>query len=207
MLLTSSLSSGGTDHHWEGWLIEGSFIGLGLGLAGALPLYLRRRWAAGFTGRLDRLTPAADAWLRPAGRLTLAATSGALLLAVTAIFWAAGGQLGLRHPEARDYEWRLQLATVALWSVVGAWGAWSLRRGRPSTWPVWLPVTLTWLASGYLFAWSVWKLPFTAYLAVVSSPTHWPEQLGIAAAENVVGAVTGVILLLLVLRVAGNRVR
>jgi hypothetical protein len=37
---------------WEGMLIQAGFIGMGLGLAVALPAYFRRRWPVATSGRV-----------------------------------------------------------------------------------------------------------------------------------------------------------
>lgn len=186
---------------WEASLIQLSFLGMGIGLAVALPLYLRGRWPAAFVGRVR--PGAAAAAPEPVHRSWPAVTAlvATTVLGVTNLYWAAGGTLGLRHPSARILEWQLQAGNFGIWSIVGAGSIWVLVRARHAALPVWIPVSLGWLASGFLVAWSCWKLPFALYLAVASpADTVWPENLAVAAVHNVLGVVAGTTLLTVLLR-------
>jgi hypothetical protein len=185
---------------WEGPLIEVSFLGLGLGLAIALPFYLQRRWPAAFAGRVGR--GAANAG--PSGahkpRAAMLAVLGAVAVGVLNLHWAAAGTIGLRHPDARELGWYLQVGNAGIWSLAGAWGVWVLLRAR-SAMPLWIPVSVSWLASGFLVAWGCWKLPFVLYLSVGSKvSTVWPEQLGVAAAQFLLSVAVGTAILITVLR-------
>ncbi len=208
MLLDTLLSTGGatsgpessTMPSWEGPLIEVSFLGMGLGLAISLPFYLRGRWPAGFAGRVRR----GDASVGPSEayqpRLAILAVLGAVLVGVLNLVWAVGGTIGLRHPGARELDWYLQAGNSGIWSLAGAWGVWVLLRAR-SAMPLWIPVTVSWLASGFLVAWGCWKLPFELYLSAGSEvSTVWPEQLGVAAAQSLLSIAAGTAILRTVLR-------
>jgi hypothetical protein len=47
-----------------------------------------------------------------------------------------------------------------------------------------------------LFAWSAWKLPFTAYLATTpDAEAQWPEDLTVVAVRLAVGVVAGLLVL------------
>jgi hypothetical protein len=180
---------------WEASLIQISFIGMGVGLAVALPLYLRARWPAALTGRVaDSL---ASGVLRP-GPVMLA-LAGSLLAGVLDLFWAAGGTAGLRFPAAREPAWHLQAANAGIWSFAGAWGVWVIARARSAV-PLWIPVSASWLASGFLVAWGGWKLPFAVYQAAdPGAGTVWPEQLGVASARFMLGILAGAAMLVTLL--------
>jgi hypothetical protein len=67
--------------------------------------------------------------------------------------------------------------------------------------PLWIPVSASWLASGFLVAWSCWKLPFAVYQAVEpEAGTVWPEQLGVASVHFLLSIVAGAAMLKTVLR-------
>ena len=148
---------GGSMPDWEAALIQAGFVGMGLGLAVALPAYFRRRWPAHLSGRLGdrRLPPGMAVW-------SIAAAAG---LAVVWTYWVVGGDLGLVHPDERVATWRVLNALYAAWALAAAAAVWCLMTGRPAHWPRWVPMTVAWLGSGSLFAWSAWKLPLMLYVA------------------------------------------
>lgn len=182
---------------WEASLIQFSFFGMGLGLAVALPLYLRHRWPAAFAGRVARAETAMG--LAEACRLG-AVMAGAAVIGVLQLYWAVGGKIGLQHPDARELAWYLQVGNSGLWSLAGAWGVWVIARGRPAM-PLWIPVAASWLASGFLVAWSCWKTPFAIHQAVGSNvEVVWPEHLGVASAQFLLSIVVGIAILTTVVR-------
>jgi hypothetical protein len=190
---------------WEGPLIEVSFLGMGLGLAVAVPFYLRGRWPAAFAGTVRR----GDGQGGPAAanrpRVAILAVLAAVVVGVLNLAWAAGATIGLRHPDARELGWYLQTGNAGLWSLAGAWAVAVLLRARSGV-PLWIPVGVSWLASGFLVAWGCWKLPFALYLAVGSEvDTVWPEQLGVAAALFLLGIAGGTAILRTVLRTCRAR--
>jgi hypothetical protein len=208
MLLETLLSTGdGTSDPessimpaWEGPLIEVSFLGMGLGLAIALPFYLQGRWPAAFAGRVRRGDASAGPSEGHKPRVAMFAMLGAVVVGVLNLDWAAGGTIGLRHPDARELGWYLQVGNAGIWSLAGAWGVWVLLRARSAI-PLWIPVTMSWLASGFLVAWGCWKLPFALYLSVGSEMgTVWPEQLGVAAAQFLLSIAAGTAILITVLQ-------
>jgi hypothetical protein len=175
---------------WEAALITVSFAGLGLGLAVAVPLYLRDRWPGAFRGRLGEL-PGAPPGAFPGTAAVAAVVAGAAVGAL-ALAWTAGSTAGLAHPEARTTSWHLLTGTTAAWALAGAASLWALARRRPARLPLWAPVAVTWVATGMLAAWSAWKLPLLAALAAnpdLAGP--WPEDLAVAASQLVLGILAG----------------
>jgi hypothetical protein len=190
---------------WEGRLIEVSFLGMGLGLAIALPFYLQGRWPAAFAGRVRRGDPGVGPSEAYRPRVAMLAILGAVVVAVLNLDLAAGGTIGLRHLGARELGWYLQVGNSGIWSLAGAWGVWVLLRARSAI-PLWIPVTVSWLASGFLVAWGCWKLPLALYLSVGSEVgTVWPEQLGVAAAQLLLGIAVGTAVLRIVLQTCRAR--
>jgi hypothetical protein len=171
---------------WEAALITGSFAGLGLGLAVALPLHLVQRHPDAVRGRLGDAAPGG----RAAAAVAVVLSAAVGLLAAT---WAAGGTAALAHAETRTTGWYLLTGTTAAWALAGAAAALALLRRRPARLPRWLPVAVLWTASGMLAAWSAWKLPLAAALAANPALTDpWPEHLAAAAARDAAGLVAGV---------------
>lgn len=190
---------------WEASLIEFSFLGMGVCLAVALPFYLRARWPAAFAGRIEDRVGARSRFPGHRPGTVMIALTGTLIVGVLDLYWAAGGTIGLRYPEARELAWRLQNGNTALWSIAGAGSLWIIARARPSI-PAWIPFSAGWLVSGFLVAWGCWKLPFVMYQAASPDPgTPWPERLDVAAAQFLLGAVSGSAMLGAVLRAYRTR--
>ncbi|RII15106.1 hypothetical protein DSC45_19615 [Streptomyces sp. YIM 130001] len=172
---------------WEVPLVQFGFIGMGLGLALAVPGYLRRRWPAAVSGRL----PA-----RP-GRATPWAAAAAAVVGTCWLYWAAGGTLGIADPAERETNWHLLAGVGALWALAAAAAAGRAPGGRhPDRARGPLRTALVWLGSGSLFAWSAWKLPFTLY-AALAHPTGGtlPEHVAVAAPLHLIAALSGALLL------------
>ncbi|MGK5559132.1 hypothetical protein ACSNOI_46805, partial [Actinomadura kijaniata] len=169
---------------WEALLLTVGFAGMGLGLAVALPIYLRERWPRAFLGRAgDRRPPAPPA---------MAAVSGAVALGALWCHWAAGGGLGLVRD--LDADGRLLNANSGLWALLGAWSVVTL--ARASRIRLWIPVATAFVASGSLFAWSAWKLPMVILRPGGFTTAEHPLT---AVAEHVLGIGTGLALLAVVL--------
>ncbi|WKU43400.1 hypothetical protein Q3V23_04500 [Streptomyces sp. VNUA116] len=177
LLDPDSGSGGGGDDDpsmpgWEAALVQCGFVGMGLGLAVALPAYLRRRWPEHFAGRLGDGTRAAVPWTA-----VVAAAVGLAWL-----YWAAGGTLAVDHPAERTTGGSLLTGLGALWALAGSAAALALARARPARMPRSLPLALGWLGSGSLFAWSGWKLPVTLVVALVHPAGVTPPENPVAAA-------------------------
>ncbi|MGY0061596.1 hypothetical protein ACWY4P_34520 [Streptomyces sp. LZ34] len=168
---------------WEAALVQFGFVGMGLGLALALPAYLRRRWPAAFTGRVGDSAPAGTPW--PAAT--------AAVVGLVWLYWAAGGTLGIAHPAERNTDGYLLTGLGALWALVGAAALWTLTRARPARLPRRLPLALCWLGSGSLFAWSSWKLPLTLAVSPADpSDVTQPENLAVATVLHLAAIAAGV---------------
>ncbi|MFI9809490.1 hypothetical protein ACIHEJ_34995 [Streptomyces sp. NPDC052301] len=183
----SGASNSGDDHSampgWEGALIQFSFIGMGLGLALALPAYLRRRWPEAFTARVADGTRTAVPW----------AAAVAAVIGLAWLYWAVGGTLGVAHPAERDIKGYLLTGLGALWALAGSAAVWMLARRRPVRIPHHLLLALGWLGSGSLFAWSGWKLPLTLFVALAHPrDAALPENLAVAAVLHAAAVVAGV---------------
>ncbi|MEO3889496.1 hypothetical protein [Nonomuraea sp. B5E05] len=130
------------------------FTGMAVGLAVALPIYLRERWPGAFLGHVAACPSRSSAPVTAA--MAVAAGLGLLWSS-----WALGGTLGLdpAHGEHGDINGRLLNASSALWVLLGVWSVWTITRRRPVRLRRWIPMTLAFGASGSMFAWSAWKLP------------------------------------------------
>ncbi|MER5783247.1 hypothetical protein ABT104_16220 [Streptomyces mobaraensis] len=179
---------------WEAALIQTGFVGMGLGLAVALPAYLRRRWPDVFAGRTG------DGGAAPWGPARWAAGAAVLIGAVW-LYWACGGTAGVAHPGGRNAAWRLLSGLCGLWALTASAATWALGRGRPARVPRWIPLALGWLGTGSLFAWSGWKLPFTLYLlAARPDDATLPDDLALAAVLHTAAVAAGAVMLPALLR-------
>jgi hypothetical protein len=190
LLATPAGDNGGADAGsampaWEGALIQLGFVGMGLGLGMALPVYLRRRWPNALAGRLgDHEKPTARGlgWAVPLG----------VAIALVWIYWAAGGTAGLANPGDGDLDLRLLTGVTGAWAVVAAGATWMVTNGRPRGLGRGLPMALGWLGSGSLFAWSAWKLVLTVYVAVAGPAGDAPPiRLDVAIALHAAGVLAG----------------
>ncbi|MFD5555592.1 hypothetical protein ACFWIA_17335 [Streptomyces sp. NPDC127068] len=179
---------------WEAALVQFGCVGMGLGLALALPAYLRRRWPDAFAGRLGRggrETSGAPPW-----RVVVGVTVGLVWL-----YWAVGGTVAVARPGERDFAWSTLSGLLGFWALVASGATWAVLGGRPAGVPRWGPMVLGWLGSGSLFAWSGWKLPFTLYLAVAQpADATLPEDLALAAVLHLAAVGAGAAMLRALLR-------
>ncbi|MGW1989386.1 hypothetical protein [Embleya sp. NPDC001921] len=186
---------------WEAALVQIGFVGMGLGLALALPAYLLRRRPDVFAGRVGDRSTAMGPDHR---RVPWSAVGGAVLGAVW-LYWAIGGTLGVAHPEARDAHWRILTGIWGGWALVAAIAGRLLGWGRPARLPRWLPAALGWIGSGSLFAWSGWKLPLTLYVALAQpAGTTLPEDLAFAAVLHALAVAVGIAMVRGLVRTAGT---
>ncbi|MEU2135241.1 hypothetical protein [Streptomyces sp. NPDC018352] len=185
----SGSDAGPSTPAWEAALIQIGFVGMGVGLAVALPAYLRRRWPHAFTGRLGdggEGSPRVPPWM-----VVIGAAVGLIWL-----YWAVGGTVGVAHRGERDLDWHVLSGVFGLWALVASAATWAAVRGRPARVPRWGPMVLAWLGSGSLFAWSGWKLPFTLYLAIAQpADAVLPEELALAAVLHLAAVGAGAAML------------
>ena len=146
---------------WETVFISVGFAGMAVGLAIALPIYMRERWPDAFVGRLgnDLITvaPARSPRDLCMVRAALAVSS---VLGLLWLYRAIGGTLGLdlAHREM-DLNERLLSGNSGIWAFIGVWSIWVVTtRRHTARLPLWVPMSLAFAASGSLFAWSGWKL-------------------------------------------------
>ncbi|MFD8636194.1 hypothetical protein [Streptomyces sp. NPDC059533] len=176
---------------WEGVLVEFAFVGMGLGLALAVPAYLRRRWPDAFIGRVGDGPRTVPPW---------AAAVGAVVGLVW-LYWAAGGTLGIAHPAQRNTDWYVLAAVWGFWALAGSAGIWTVTRARPAGLPRRLPLTLGWVGSGSLFAWSAWKLPLMLYVAMADpADVTPPENITVAVVLHLCAVVAGAAMMRILVR-------
>jgi hypothetical protein len=175
-------------------LITIGFAGMAVGLAVALPIYLRQRWPQAFLGRIGDVARDVRAYASPL-------VVGAGLLGLLWLYWALGGTLGIdpAHRDQLDLNGRMLNASAGLWALIGLTSAWVLARRRLERLRLWIPMSLAFGASGSLFAWSAWKLPMAllhpgGFVAV--------EFTAVAVVEHVLAIAVGLALMGLVLRTA-----
>ena len=158
-------------------MVPASFAGFGLGVAVAFPLYVRHRWPDAFTGRAAATGP-----LRT---VALFAAAFAAVMVLLQLYWSLGGTVGLNPAtlSSRDTQWHLLIGNTGVWSLIAAWSVW---RGVP---------LLSWVASGFLFAWGSWKA-ILSFAVVTDFPP--PEPLWLLAAFNHFAALAGLAILITV---------
>ncbi|MFF7356292.1 MULTISPECIES: hypothetical protein [Streptomyces] len=183
---------------WEAALIQTSFVGMGLCLAVALPAHLRRRRPGVFAGRLG---DASGGLARP---VRWAVVAGAVVAAVW-VYWALGGTAGVPYPGQQGSRERLLSGVWGLWAFIASAATWAVGRGRPARLPRWIPLTLGWLGTGSLCAWSGWRLPFVLHAALTHpADTALPDHLALAAALHAVAVAAGAVMLPALVRTPGS---
>ncbi|MFF4569581.1 hypothetical protein [Streptomyces sp. NPDC001410] len=179
---------------WEAALIQISFVGMGLGLALALPAYLRRRWPQVFAGRVGDYGERSP---RPA----LWAAGIATVIGIVWVYWALGGTAGVARPADQEAGGRLLTGVWGMWALVASAATWMLIRRRPARLPRWVPLALGWLGTGSLFAWSGWRLPITLYVAIAHpADVSLPENLAFAAVLHAAAVAAGAAMLPVLVR-------
>jgi hypothetical protein len=179
---------------WEIGLLSVSFAGFALGVAIAAPIYAVQRWPGVFS--------AGGVPGRPGVRDTVARLAAVLCIALglPQLFWALGGTFGLNAAtlDSRDAQWYLLTANNGVWALAAAWSAWTLTRhsGRA-------PLLLSWLASGFLFAWGTWKAVFSFAVTPEFPP---PEQPWVPTLQNHFGTIAGLLILVAVLLTESDKI-
>ncbi|WOX19973.1 hypothetical protein [Streptomyces solicathayae] len=183
---------------WETVFISVGFAGMAVGLAIALPVYLRERWPHAFVGRVGDGPLGA-----PPGRHLLLVPVATTILAALWLFWAFGGTLGLNTAfHAWDLNGRLLIGSGALWALLGACSVRVLSGNTGGRLPLWLPMMTGFVASGSLFAWSSWRFVW----AVLRPGDYEPlEHPAVAVVEHGIGMAAGIAILGLLIRVHQER--
>ncbi|MEV8018086.1 hypothetical protein AB0O76_17460 [Streptomyces sp. NPDC086554] len=179
---------------WETAFITIGFTGMAVGLAIALPIYVRERWPHAFVGRAGAGAPEV-----PRGRRMLLVPAATTVLAVMWLFWVFGGKLGLNTAfHSWDLNGRLLIASGALWALLGGWSVWVLAGLTGRRLPLWLPMMTGFVASGSLFAWNSWRFVW----AVLRPGDYEPlEHPAVAVVEHGIGMGAGIAILSLLIRV------
>ncbi|MEU8525578.1 hypothetical protein AB0C77_08265 [Streptomyces sp. NPDC048629] len=178
--------------------ISVGFAGMAVGLAIALPVYLRERWPHAFVGRVGDGPLGA-----PPGRHLLLVPVATTILAALWLFWAFGGTLGLNTAfHAWDLNGRLLIGSGALWALLGACSVRVLSGNTGGRLPLWLPMMTGFVASGSLCAWSSWRFVW----AVLRPGDYEPlEHPAVAVVEHGIGMAAGIAILGLLIRVHQER--
>jgi hypothetical protein len=171
--LAAGADSGDAMPVWEATFIQAAFVGMGVGLAVAVPAYFRRRWPFAMAGRVGE---------RPLGYGAPVGWSIAVAVGLAGV-WTYAGLVG-------EGAGRNLLFLFAGWSLLAALSVGSLVAGRPADLSRSVVMTVAWLGSGSLFAWNAWKLPLT-----------FVADLGTPAWSHVLGVVAGAVMLRTLLRV------
>ncbi len=150
--------AGGPVQPWVYAIVYVGFAGLGIGLMLAFLFHARVRWA-------DALGPATDAFRTSSTVDVLAplANTAALLalaLGLLHLGWAFGATVGLTEEAAarRTIFGSLMNAIDAATMLSAAAGVLMIVHRLGRTTPFLVPVVMTWVGAGSLFAWGLWPL-------------------------------------------------
>ncbi|HEY7595734.1 MAG TPA: hypothetical protein VH969_21465 [Actinophytocola sp.] len=139
---------------WVQPLVYSGFAWQGVTLLTAFVLYARNRWASVFTERTGDVPRGAT---HPV-QVVLANGAAMPVAAVAALHLAhaAGSGLGLPAGARLDAASRVVEATHGVMALLAGGGIlWLVHRMGPRL-PFWLPVVMTWLGAGAMFAWGLW---------------------------------------------------
>ena len=184
-------------HSWELTLVAVGFIGMGVGLTVAGPIYLRERWPAAFVGGVGDSRP-------PRSRTAAIGAGLAVLAAAVTLYWLLGGEVFANDSiyDSGDPDTAILYYNEAFWALAAAVSAWVLLRARSRV-PVWVPMALLWIGSGSLFAWNCWRL----FVSLVFAPVQTMDTLEqpAAIAVEAAGAAAGALLFAAALAVYSAR--
>jgi hypothetical protein len=143
---------------WVYVVVYTEFTGLGIGLMVAFVLYARVRWPEVWR----RSTTPVTAAMTHVVQVPLANTAALIAMAVGLLhlLWAAGLTIGLGEQIAvrRSFVSSLIKGLDGLLEIGAAAGVLALVHRLGSRIPFWVPLALTWVGAGALFAWGGWSL-------------------------------------------------
>jgi len=175
MSKATSEGAGGIEP-WVYAVVYSAFAVQGVALALAFGCHVRARWGrllGECTGDIDASGDRVMAW-RDGHVAVMAQAVAGVAVVVVAVFayWAGGGSLGLSGVET-NASWPLQVsrgagAAVAVVGLLGLAGRWGYQTR------FWLPVALTWVGSGALFAFDGFTLVINKLFLVFGADTSEP---------------------------------
>jgi hypothetical protein len=186
-------------HPWVYLLVYGNFVGFGLGLSLAFMLYARVRWRVLFLSSMT--ARAANATRAVQMPLAFAAALIAAALGAVHIAWACGATLGLPSELLARRTWSSQVINgvdgfVMMGAAIGILMLIHRPRNQPNQ-PVWIALALTWIGSGFLFSWGLWRL--INVLANTPLVRDRPAAMAtlnlLALAQLIAGLVIGIVML------------
>lgn len=156
-----SSDNNATSNFLEPWvqpLVYTGFAWQGVMLIIAFVLYARTRWPEVFTSRNADVPRGATFPVQ----VVLAGGAAALTVAVAALHLvhAFGGTVGLNDDAiaARNLSSYLVDGVSGLLALLAAGGILTLVHRIGDRIPFWLPLSITWVAAGAVFAWGLWNL-------------------------------------------------
>jgi hypothetical protein len=157
-------ATGGPVQPWVYAVVYTEFAGMGSGLMLAFVLYARTRWNFVFRSKTQDAPSGATHVIQVP--LANAAASMAAATGVLHLAWAFGATFGLGAEQVAQRTIASHLLNLidAATMIAAAAGVLLMvhrpRRQlrRPRQLPFWIPLTLTWVGGGSLFAWGLWQL-------------------------------------------------
>lgn len=181
---------------WVGPLVYSSFGAQAVGIAVCFVLYARRRWPWVIRSRVtDRPVEATQPVL-----VFAAWTAAGLLVpvAVARLLWALGSSAGLPG-QGQGVAQQFGDAGLAAFAVLGTLGLFSLVHRRGTATPMWVPLALTWVGGGAVWAGGVYPMMLLlAEAAGGGTSCHTGLRAGVDFLQVIAGvivAMTGAIVL------------
>jgi hypothetical protein len=200
----------GPVHPWVYALVYTEFVGMGIGLTLAFAFYARARWGPVFQSTTRAASPHATRRVQ-----VPLANAAALMAAVVGglhLAWAFGATAGLPSElvDGRTFSSHVINAVDGATMAAAAVGVLMMVHGPGRRSSLWVPVSLAWIGSGFLFGWGLWGLVNvlgnTALVRDLPGAASWLNLLGLA--QLIAGLVIGLItLFLLAERDAAQRSR
>jgi hypothetical protein len=181
---------------WVYALVYPGFAALGIGLMLAFVLYSRVRWGPMLRSSIRDAAPGATQIVQvPVANAAavMAAAVGVLHLA-----WACGATIGLRTElvAQRTFSSHLLVGIQALMMLSAAVGICMMLHRLRGAMRFWVPLSLTWVGGGYLFAWGLWNLiNVLGDTMLVRNASAMPLANLASLVQLIAGLVIGVVML------------